>query len=177
MFTTRDVAKIAMMTALISVLGLIPAIPLGFIPVPLVLQNLGVMLAALLLGGRKGSLAIILTLLIGCFIPIFSGHTTTLPLLVGPTAGYVLAWLLVPLTFEGLTLLAPASGFGRTFGYIWLSGVLLVDVLGAVWLAGHLGMPLDKALVANLAFVPGDTIKALLATLIAQRQAKLGGSF
>ncbi|GAF36427.1 substrate-specific component BioY of biotin ECF transporter [Lentilactobacillus farraginis DSM 18382 = JCM 14108] len=37
----REVTEIALMTAVIIVLGLIPPIPLGFIPVPIVLQNLG----------------------------------------------------------------------------------------------------------------------------------------
>ncbi len=53
MFTTKELVKVAMMTTLIIILGFIPAIPLGFIPVPIVLQNLGVMLAGLMLGGKR----------------------------------------------------------------------------------------------------------------------------
>ena len=47
---TKNVALIAMMTAIIIVLGFVPPIPLGFIPVPIVLQNMGIMLAGAILG-------------------------------------------------------------------------------------------------------------------------------
>lgn len=61
---TRTTTYIALMVALLIVLGFIPGIPLGFIPVPIVLQNLGVMLAGALLGSRKGFLAVAIFLLL-----------------------------------------------------------------------------------------------------------------
>ncbi|EFR44988.1 biotin transporter BioY [Streptococcus pseudoporcinus] len=167
MFTTKDLAYMAMMTTLIIILGFIPPIPLGFIPVPIVLQNMGIMLAALLLGGKKGSVSVLLFLLIGFFVPVFSGKATTLPVFMGPTAGYVFAWLLVPFLFALLFKLLKKQSKIIIFVLIWLVGVLLVDVFGAVWLSIHTGMPIRAALVSNLAFIPGDTIKAALATLIA----------
>lgn len=54
MFHTKSLIQMAMMATLLVVLGFIPALPLGFIPVPIVLQNLGVMMAGVILGGRKG---------------------------------------------------------------------------------------------------------------------------
>ena len=53
MKNVRDLLYIAMMATILVILGFIPAIPLGFIPVPIVLQNLGVMLAGVLLGWKK----------------------------------------------------------------------------------------------------------------------------
>lgn len=61
---TRTTTYIALMVALLIVLGFIPGIPLGFIPAPIVLQNLGVMLAGALLGSRKGFLAVAIFLLL-----------------------------------------------------------------------------------------------------------------
>lgn len=61
---TRTTTYIALMVALLIVLGFIPGIPLGFITVPIVLQNLGVMLAGALLGSRKGFLAVAIFLLL-----------------------------------------------------------------------------------------------------------------
>lgn len=58
MKNVRDLLYIAMMATILVILGFIPGIPLGFIPVPIVLQNLGVMLAGVLLGWKKGSLSI-----------------------------------------------------------------------------------------------------------------------
>lgn len=42
---TKELVYAALFAAFIAVLGLIPPIPLGFIPVPITAQTLGVMLA------------------------------------------------------------------------------------------------------------------------------------
>lgn len=167
MLSTKDLVKVAMMTTLIIILGLIPAIPLGFVPVPIVLQNLGVMLAGLILGGKKGTLSILLFLVIGLFLPVFSGSRTTVPVLMGPSAGYVLAWLFVPLVFALLYRSWLARYWSLAFLAIFISGVLLVDLLGTIWLAVYTDMPLTRSLVASLVFIPGDTIKAVIATALA----------
>lgn len=73
---TRTTTYIALMVALLIVLGFIPGIPLGFIPVPIVLQNLGVMLAGALLGSRKGFLAVAIFLALSCYwCTIFTRRT------------------------------------------------------------------------------------------------------
>lgn len=90
---TRTTTYIALMVALLIVLGFIPGIPLGFIPVPIVLQNLGVMLAGALLGSRKGFLAVaIFLLLVAIGAPFLPGGRSGLVTLFGPTAGYLLTY-------------------------------------------------------------------------------------
>lgn len=156
-----------MMATLLVVLGFIPALPLGFIPVPIVLQNLGVMMAGVILGGRKGSLSILLFFLVGLVIPVFSGLRSTIPVLTGPTAGYVIAWFFVPLLISYGVKLINKKNFIAIFLIVWLAGVLFVDVAGAIWLASYTNIPLDKSLLQNLVFIPGDTIKAIIAAVVA----------
>lgn len=169
---TKSLVQVALMTTIIIILGLLPAIPLGFIPVPIVLQNMGIMLTAILLGAKKGILAILLFLIVGLFLPVFTGGSTTLVVFAGPTAGYVFAWLLVPLALAGLRQMLPFSQPLISFALIWLSGVLLVDVIGAIYLAHYTNAPLLPSLLSNLAFIPGDTIKAAIATLVGIRYRK-----
>ncbi|NRN73086.1 Biotin transporter BioY [Lactobacillus helveticus] len=45
-----EIVQTALITATIIILEMIPPLPLGFIPVPIVMQNLGIMLAAVILG-------------------------------------------------------------------------------------------------------------------------------
>lgn len=164
--TARDLAHIAMMLALITILSLIPGIPLGFIPVPITLQTLGIMLTGSLLGAYRGTLTVILFFIMGIFTPVFSGGTTLIPVLAGPTAGYVVVWPLTTLLIGvGLSLL-PKKRKWLTFIIIWLGGVLLIDTMGALWLAYSTKKTLLDTLWANLAFIPGDSLKALLATII-----------
>src|SRR5215207_3989577 len=60
--TAGDLAQIAVFAALIAALGLPGAFYLGGMAVPITFQTLGVMLAAAILGARKGFLAVLLLL-------------------------------------------------------------------------------------------------------------------
>ena len=48
----------AFMTAFIIILGFLPGIPIGFIPVPIILQNMGIMMAGGLLGPKYGTISV-----------------------------------------------------------------------------------------------------------------------
>lgn len=69
----REITQIALVTAVIIVLGLIPPIPLGFIPVPIVLQNLGIMIAGIVLGPKRGTVSVALFLFLALIgFPVLS---------------------------------------------------------------------------------------------------------
>lgn len=71
---TRDLVLISLFAAIIIALGLLPPITLGFIPVPITAQSLGVMLAGVVLGAKRGTLAVLLTILIAAIgLPVLSG--------------------------------------------------------------------------------------------------------
>lgn len=69
-------------------------VPLPFTPVPLTMQNLGVLLVGLLLGSRRGFAALALYLAEGMAgLPVFSPTGPGgLAQLVGPTGGFLLAY-------------------------------------------------------------------------------------
>ena len=94
MKTTTDLQKLvlaSLMAALIAVGGYL-AIPIG--PVPIVLQNLFVLVAALLLGSRWASAAVAVYLLAGaCGLPVFAGGGGGLGHLFGPRGGYLFGFL------------------------------------------------------------------------------------
>ena len=71
---THYLTQTAIMIALLIVLGFFPGIPLGIIPVAIVLQNMGVMLAAALLGPRYGTVAVALFVFMAFMgLPFLSG--------------------------------------------------------------------------------------------------------
>src|SRR5271163_5216021 len=73
------------------------ALPLPFTPVPLTLQNFGVLLVGLLLGSRRGFVALALYLAEGAMgMPVFSPTGPGgIAQLLGPTGGFLLAYPLV----------------------------------------------------------------------------------
>src|SRR6202522_4855064 len=72
-------------------------IPLPFTPVPLTVQNLGVLLVGLVLGSRRGFAALALYLAEGAMgMPVFSPlGPGGIAQLLGPTGGFLLAYPLV----------------------------------------------------------------------------------
>src|SRR5215831_15771318 len=69
-------------------------LPLPFTPVPLTLQNFGVLLVGLTLGPRRAFAALTLYLLEGAFgMPVFNpAGPGGIAQLLGPTGGYLLAY-------------------------------------------------------------------------------------
>ena len=81
----------SLMAAFIAA-GAYMAIPVG--PVPIVLQNLFVMLTGLLLGPKWGLASVTVYLLAGvCGLPVFAGGTGGIGRIAGPTGGYLLGYL------------------------------------------------------------------------------------
>ncbi|MGX7328206.1 biotin transporter BioY [Enterococcus bulliens] len=168
---TRTITAIAMMLAIIIILGFIPPIPLGILPVPLVFQNLGIMLAGILLGAKRGTLTVFLFLvLVALGFPILSGGSGGLVVFAGVTVGYLVSWLFCA-TLIGLnqTNFLTTHNVIKQFLVIWLPGVLFVDIMGSIGLTLTTGMPLIQALLSNLVFIPGDTIKACVVVIVARR--------
>ncbi|QLK86652.1 biotin transporter BioY [Staphylococcus sp. 17KM0847] len=166
---TKFLVYAALMTAIIAVMGLIPAIPLPFMPVPIVLQNVGIFLAGILLGRKYGALSVIVFLLLVMVgAPLLSGGRGGFGVFLGPTAGYLVMYAVSAfligwvrdLQFEKLS-------FGRIFIIILIFGVILLDTVGAIVMAFVIHMPISKALWLSLTFLPGDLIKAVIASLIA----------
>ena len=98
-----DLAYIALMAALIALCAWI-SVPLG--PVPFTMQTFGIFAALGLLGGRRGTLAFLIYLLLGIVgLPVFSGFSAGAGVLFGATGGYLLGYLAAALfivTMSGL---------------------------------------------------------------------------
>ena len=72
--STKNLVFTALMTAIICILGLVPGVPLPFMPVPIVLQNIGIFLAGIILGRKMGALSVIVfIILVATGLPVLSG--------------------------------------------------------------------------------------------------------
>ena len=154
----------SLMAALIAV-GAFIAVPVG--PVPIVLQNLFVMLAGLLLGSKWGLASVSLYLLAGiCGLPVFSGGGAGLGHFFGPTGGYLIGYLPAVLVI-GLTSEKTASMSLRVVALV--AGAALVYLCGVSWLKIVTGMSVMKAMTVGMfPFLIGDAIKIVAALFIAK---------
>lgn len=148
-------------------------VPLPFTPVPLTLQNFGVLLVGLALGPRLGFAALALYLAEGAAgLPVFNptGPGGLLQLL-GPTGGYLMAYPLV----------AGIAGFAAQVGRrkFWVSAVgctvaeAVLFAAGVAWFGAVTHLPLSQAVhMALLPFIFGEIAKIAAASAAAPR---LGG--
>jgi len=164
----RDTTRVAAFAALIAVLGLPGAVPVFGGAVPITLQTLGVMLAGTILGPWRGAAAVLTfeaLVLIG--LPIVSGGRGGAGMFVGPSAGYLLGWIF------GVVVIGAIASVGSGRPRWWhtamacvAGGILVVYAFGIPIQALVTRLPLAETALTSTVFLPGDIVKAVLATII-----------
>ncbi len=125
---TKDLALCALFAALIAVCAWI-SIPAT---VPFTLQTFAIFAALGLLGGKRGTVAVAVYLLLGAIgVPVFAGFQGGIGALLGTTGGYLLGFLLTALIEWGME-----ARFGSKTGVFLLSaalGMLVCYAFGTAW--------------------------------------------
>ncbi|MDR1128281.1 MAG: biotin transporter BioY [Treponema sp.] len=175
-------------TALFAALmaaGTFIVIPVG--PVPVVLQNLFALLGGLVLGPAMGAAATALYLFAGLVgAPVFAGASGGVAHFAGPTGGFLVGYLLMPLVgglIAGRPGTTEAGGEsprrfnGRLLAAV-IAGFLVVYLPGIPWLKFSGGLSWPRAFTAGfLPFIAGDAAKGAAAFLIAPRLRRLAGDY
>jgi biotin transport system substrate-specific component len=139
-------------------------------PVPLTLQNFGVLAVGLLLGSRRGFAALALYLVEGAFgLPVFSPSILGggIAQILGPTGGFLMAYPLV--AFVAGYVYEHSS---RRFGWAALSALAAEVVLfagGLSWLAVLMHSVSLAIRYGLYGFVFAEIIKVLMAAAVATR--------
>lgn len=142
--------------------------------VPFTLQTFGVFLAVGLLGGKRGTIAVFLYLLLGLVgLPVFSGFTGGAGVLFGPTGGYLIGFLVAALAMWGIESL---FGKGRTVFFLsMLAGLLVCYGFGTLWIVVLFGSSIGLTSVTGVLlycvvpYVIPDLIKVGLVMAVRKR--------
>ena len=167
---TRDITMIAQCTALMAVCSWI-SIPAA---VPFTMQTFGVFLAVGLLGGRRGTAAVSVYLLLGAVgLPVFSGFTGGIGHMFGATVGYIIGFL-----FSALVMWLIERLHGRSMKTLVLSmvaGLITCYAFGTVWFmtvyardSGSIGL-ITALTWCVFPYVIPDAVKIALAAVITRR--------
>lgn len=171
-FRAKDMAYIAVFTALLAVCAWI-SVPMPW-GVSYTLQTMGVFLAVGVLGGKRGTLAVLVYLLLGAVgVPVFSGFRGGAAALLGTTGGYIagflfsalVMWVMERLLGKKLTVLALSMVVGLAvcyaFGTAWYM-IVYTQSSGPVALGTVLGWCVTP-------FILPDLVKIALALLLTAR--------
>jgi biotin transport system substrate-specific component len=164
----RSIALVAVFAALITVAAIVPGIPVGTLGVPITLQTLAVMLTGLCLGPLRGGLAVLLYLVVGFVgFPVFSKGQSGLGVLAGPSAGYLVAFVVaavvVGFAASRVVRRRPATWAPLFFVSAMLTSIVFVHGLGILGMVVNADLSLADAFKADLVFYPGDVVKNLVA--------------
>ncbi len=155
---------LASLFAALTAVGAFVAIPIG--PVPIVLQNLFVMLMGLLLGPRWGLAGVGAYLLAGALgLPVFAGGTGGIGRFVGPTGGYLVGYL------PSVALIGWLSQRGRPQrlfdALAVVAGTFVLYLCGVSWLKIATSLDWGKTLMVGMVpFLPGDIAKMIVAVMM-----------
>ena len=155
------------MCAAVLVLCAWIAVPMGNIS--LTLQTFGIFLCLGVLGGKLGSLVILVYLLLGAVgVPVFSGFRGGLGALLSPSGGYLTGFLACGLIYWLITFLFPKKQV-----LAMVAGLLVCYCIGTFWYYRfYLSATSGVILLQNLLFLPADLVKLVLARQISKRISK-----
>jgi biotin transport system substrate-specific component len=151
--------------SLLTALSAQIVIPLG--PIPITGQTFAVLLTGALLGSRLGAMAMIAYLIEGASgLPFFAGGAAGVAHLMGPTAGYLIA-------FPAAAFITGAfaeQGWDRkylTAVAAMAAGSVVIILCGCLWFSFLTRTsPLVAFQFTVLKFIPGDIIKIALAAAV-----------
>jgi biotin transport system substrate-specific component len=158
--------------AVLTFVGAHVYIPLT--PVPVTLQTLFVLLAGAVAGPRRGASSQALYVGAGaCGLPLFAGWSAGWSVLAGPTGGYLLSFLVVPL-FVGS--LIGRSDTIRWQLFVFVSATTLIFTFGILHLTIVYGLePVIAVEVGLIPFLPGAAFKIFAAISILRSFRSLTG--
>ena len=170
---TYDLVYIAVFAVVMAVCSWI-SIPAQ---VPFTLQTFGVFMAVGVLGGKRGTLAILVYVLLGTVgVPVFAGFSGGIGALLGNAGGYIVGFI-----FSALVMWAIERIFGRKPVVQIISmvvGLIVCYAFGTVWfMFAYTRSTGPVGLMAVLGwcvfpFILPDCVKIALAILIAKRLPK-----
>lgn len=162
-----ELARTVVFAAFIAVLGLFPGFYLGGAAVPVVLQNMGPLLAGSILGARRGGASVLLFLgLVVIGLPLLSGGRGGIAPFAGPSGGFLLGWLLSAFVVGLIVQRATPRPGLPVLLLANLAGVAVDYLIGIPYWAAFTG-DFGAAAVQSLVFVPGDAVKLVLVSLVA----------
>ena len=131
-------------------------------PVPVTGQTLVVLLIGMAYGSRVGTATVLAYLVEGGFgLPVFANGTGGWPVIMGPTGGYLIGFVMAAFALGRLA----ERGMGRgpmSTALAMVIGTMIIYAFGVVWLGQFIGF--DKAIAAGvMPFLYGDVLKLTVA--------------
>lgn len=170
---TFDIVFIGIFAALIAICSWI-SIPMT---VPFTLQTFAVFLAVFVLGGKRGTIAVIVYILLGAIgMPVFSGFSGGVGILLGTTGGYIIGFIATALIMWAFEKLMGTGIVSQVISMVL--GLIACYAFGTIWFIfvyGRANGPIGVATALGWCVIPfiiPDCVKMVLALVLGKRLNK-----
>ncbi len=180
---TYNIVLIAVSAALITICSWI-SITIG--PVPFTLQTMAIFAVLMTIGGARGSVAVIIYLLLGLVgVPVFAGFKGGPASFLGPTGGFLVGFAVASLVWillEKLLRDKMSSSAVKRILYGVINAVIcevVMYTIGVIWFMVVYGQqtgPVGLGATLTMCVVPfiiPDIVKIAVAIVIGERAGKL----
>lgn len=171
---TFDMVYMAVFAALMAICSWI-SIPTV---VPFTMQTFALFLAVGVLGGKRGSLTVLLYILLGAVgIPVFAGFQGGISVLMGPSGGYLIGFLFAALAMWAMEKLPGKKTWMLAFSMVM--GMIIYYVFGTAWFMVVYTKNTGAVALATvlgwcvIPFIIPDLIKIAMALLLSKRLARI----
>lgn len=169
-----DIAYIGLFVAVMAVCSWI-SIPTT---VPFTLQTFAIFLAVSLLGGKRGTFAVLIYVLLGAVgVPVFAGFSGGPGILFGLTGGYILGFIFLALVMWVFSRLFGSKTWVQLLSMIL--GLFICYAFGTAWfmlLSANGGKPYSLGVTLGFCVIPfiiPDLCKMVFAFLLSKRLKKV----
>ena len=177
---SKSIVFVALFAAISAISGFL-AVPVPGTPVPIVLQNMMVVLSGMLLGPVLGTLSTLLFVVAGILgLPILSGGTGGFAKLMSPTGGFIVGYVISSLV-SGLILGRPV--YGKKVSIVKtivaaFTGFVVMYIPGILHFMNIMDADLKESLVlCVIPYLPGDLLKLILCVLLSMTLRSSVASF
>lgn len=170
-FTTKNIILCAIFAALTAILSQI-SIPLPFTPVPINLAMISVFIAGGLLETKISAISQLVYVIIGAIgVPVYANFTGGLGILVGPTGGYIVGYIITTIIIGVIVKRLGNSIYSYTVAMV--VGILGCYFVGTVWFM-HITQNglIEALLMCVVPFLIGDILKIILSAFLVKRLKK-----
>lgn len=145
--------------------------------VPFTLQTFGVFIAAGVLGGKRGTLSVLVFILLGAVgIPVFANFSGGIGVLAGPTGGYIIGFLFSALVMWAMEKLPGKKSIMQIVSMV--VGLVVCYAFGTAWFMvvyGKANGPVGLVTALGwcvFPFIIPDLIKIALAYVLSRKLRK-----
>ena len=169
MMNLKKMVRIPLFAALIAIsVFLFPPFPVPYVNINFTLQTLLIILIGFLLKPSEAFFSVFIYLLLGTLgLPVFSGATGGLQIILGPSGGF-----LVLFPFLSLSISLLKSKNKHMLYDLIITFILAIPVLylmANLWISYTLSINYWRALLGLIPFIPFDLIKLVFAYLVYQK--------